>query len=1737
MTVFPCALDDDRTILRIDSNLSEMGDTTINQLRSAVFAIEKEIGIKPSGTMSSLNARVSVSLNDDGTLKATALAAAGLVTLPIVDNEVANNAGIKEFKLALDVSTLSLQAQINAVDIVATNAASLATETNADLLAHIAGVATLLDGLTPARHVASQIDLNAFPFDPRDPAYIWTGLRDKNGTLRSATQTASGLLQVNDDLTGHENAVADAHPATAITVDAADWVELPTTSQNVQEVFDFIDNQEVLSTGVDRATLNSNGIPRNARVQRLDLDGYNYQIVPVTKVRAYLAEPSKTSPRDAISNGDDVISFVPDDDSDYSFDSLFTMVQVGDIIRVNYGSGIGGMFRISSIRFVPGSEWVVRIDGFNLADRDGGVDGYAYARIDRRRHDIETQGVLAVAAAHANVTPAGLCGTTLDSVIIGSPRGAMAIGLGFDAGAINTDHYNLWLRLYPGGDPTVFTDLAPIDITGNVGTTPGAYTLDGIVESTNRAFRAGGYNYRFIAFQQDGEFGIMLADCWNKASFAIITGLSNGTSIIESTYIKNVVGDATDGWDALGFGATRAVVASPVNTGFSTALEATNFSTIIHAPTRGRDYLSDGARRDFLKTKDYTVGDGYWNATVLTTFVDNPNGTVTCTYRVPYVLFSEEVMSGKTLVVQPVDPTNADINGYGRFIIGDVTYDEGSGHTDIMVVNACHDTADPLGTVLPVGTAVRIYFTEDSVGFNLYQLESQGLYHRYHEIYADSAAKTNAVERARMEKQSVDITKLNTDLNNWQIRNVSTQMRGYRINSDLRFWLRFYVVAYNNITGEFDGYVGEPPPVGDGIIDPGPLTRGTKNRPVRFYDRTNVNFIDIEFRELAVTPGTIIASNPPQYIDIEIFQSFSTDEEEFRIAGVSHNETVVGSITDLREFGTTSEENFTDSAIAFIEAGERYLHTNGVVRGLNYLGTGISDATLRFGGGIGLVNGSFVAVDDLSCTIPQVRESSTPILNFYICLTQDGTLRAVPENNGAQFFDLGTGEFIESFTFADIVDNHKELLVLHVANVTIASVTLNYQLDARRFVQNESTNGFSLSVSPSIDPEANDASFHSIEAMNVWLGLYDIKEIQVKEVNIETFTTIDPLFYGGLRKVILRGGTWNVGAQLTVQDGPIFDGASFIITSWNGLYIQDVRVENCQLIYEPANPPPVYVTGDMVNAGLGYAIRVGDRCVIYNNSFFGTFVGTQRPPFIYRDEIAANQVQDILIRGNKFSDVNNTNNCAVCFVSTQQDSSQMFDVFIEQNVCVSATGDSGNQSIVLVGSIPTYFGWRFFNVRVQNNSCGVIGYLSSGRSGGRGSVTDLQPDLEISGNACRVILSATAAYSVSTGHSVSTGRGVGSGFVTIRENNVIGKIRVYVSGDNSPVRLGSVNIENNTVYAIGNTTVYAWHPGSAIYGINVEADIPASAAAAKNMMTNVIGNKVYLTDTSTGALAGIYVDSNCNIINNHVWVGDVGSTHDEPRTITLIRNFTDALDYRTVALIQGNQLYKNGQVIDYYVCAGAAIATVSALSVVDNFLDSHLVDDSDSTSWTKAIFTAQRGTTISRNKNHMVQQTVWPCVGALGVAATDDAVLVGIPPTRSSFVTGIADDNSFKAEVWYTDQAGPDLVIFTWYLQLLNIIPNGVRVTDVTGYFSVAIDPPTGTGNIDEVLITYYDTVNTKSTASPVSWVDGFVSVPVLSTWYVTETTAPYVVLQGKVKQPSNSWNGFFNSLKITYIW
>src|ERR1700735_508266 len=108
MSNFPFAQDTDVQLPRVDGNISEIGGDAINALRSAMFAVEQNIGSGANGSHSSIAVRLNTSLNADGTIMPSALTGIGLVSLPITNSQISPTAGIQESKLSLTYSTGSL---------------------------------------------------------------------------------------------------------------------------------------------------------------------------------------------------------------------------------------------------------------------------------------------------------------------------------------------------------------------------------------------------------------------------------------------------------------------------------------------------------------------------------------------------------------------------------------------------------------------------------------------------------------------------------------------------------------------------------------------------------------------------------------------------------------------------------------------------------------------------------------------------------------------------------------------------------------------------------------------------------------------------------------------------------------------------------------------------------------------------------------------------------------------------------------------------------------------------------------------------------------------------------------------------------------------------------------------------------------------------------------------------------------------------------------------------------------------------------------------------------------------------------------------------------------------------------------------------------------------------------------------------------------------------------------------
>lgn len=1643
MTVFPFDIDSDADIIRIDDNITEQGGEAINQLRDAVFAIETEFGTTPSGSKTTVSSRLDTSLNADGSIKASALTSVGLATLPIANNQVATTAGIQEFKLALDHTTSDLFTLITSNSVLLTALTTFANATDADLGTHVGGGALLSDG-SAGRHVASHIDLNDVPSDIRDPSFVWAGLLDKAGAVRTATHVAGGLLQVNDDFVAHQNAINGAHVATAISLDTSNFQVVPLSITDVQQFADYVDDIAVIELGRHRATQHANAVPLIARSQGLSLpDGYGWQnVVPPTAASTFLVRNPNTMPVDDISNGDDIVKFNATNTS-FVFDSQFVNVKTGDIIRINYGNGSSASYPIESVRHIPGSEWLVRINGTNLADSDG----YAFARIDRPQADRETSGVLAVAAA--NATPTGSFNSILQSVIVGHPRGASALGLGFDPGQLDASHYKLYLEMYPTGSPSGrVISLPAIDVTGDAGISPGQYTLDSVIQATNNGLREIGFNYRFIAYGHKGDFGIMMADAINNASFAIISGSNSTGTLVESTFTDNVIGDAVDDLDALGLGQTHADVASPAFVSTFTDATAALLPTKVIVPRKNRHYVVDGVQAEGFGDTWLANSSGYWDG-YISARVPVGAFSVETTYSVLLDLKPAGLKPGKTIVIQPsvafTDGLYNDVD-YGRFIIKSVSFAKAcpgeAALTLITVINGIHATGVGFGTSGVPNLAVRLHFSEDSVSFNNQNIidtsPSSVDYHRLHEIFISNEKRTFSHERARMVIQAEATPLLSSA--NFHIKNVSSKLRGYRDTvTTFNRYIRFYILNYDTTTGEFDGYIGQRSASSANISKVGSVVTGRKAVTTRFYDETNIDYIDLIFVENAVTsPGTGILSDgiaggggTARYVDIELFPSMQTDDEMLLLATAEVNwdpqsgQDVVDRVTDRRQLGSIDEEDFTTSAIEFISAGDRFLHDNGILRGLDFDFINPTDnREIFYKGGSALVNGKVVNVNNSSVTIPEIHENGTApptTEDWAVCVNEDGFLEPILITASKQQFfakdnNSSNTYYVPSVTFTELVASRKDLSVIAVVTTAIASTTITDSDvdDVRRLITDI---GLNIDLTATADGYVG-SGFPTFGAAVNWIKR----------------------FSGGGKEIIRIKGEHNITTTVdlsSITGSVIFEGENGIlnITASKGIIPGDnVSFKNITFVYNPTGI--TFTAGDTINNGNGCVYHAAGsdlNNLKFKDCYFSSSAATQRPPFINIELDNADVLESFEVSDSTFDDPSGDGyQAAVAIVGSNTGAASLpavvSNMIIARNKTVQRQGFYLVSTVVSGTGVLHTPGVSCLNSAIENNSCGVIGFLITSEYNDVNivGVDRTLSGITIRGNTAHVIATTSDVGDVLIAGSTDAADftyGMGN---IVCENNIANWIHI-INTDVGTDQKGSTIVRGNRLRAY-DTAYLNGVFGTTTLNTAITVDCRTiTDVSACIVADNTIDGYGLTNDLLYGT--GIAVHCSANIHNNII----------NGFTSTGLGLFSGALGTDRNYVVTGNRILREVRSITAYIFGFSQ----DVAHITDNFFDSPTVDGS-STSLT--LFNgAQWVYTRNHNQTEFVyimnQQGEWYDGGTGRLKASLDI-------TNLDIDVGYANIGNTHTNL--TATAAVSSSAPNWMVSLENIIPFQAHVVAVT---------------------------------------------------------------------------------------
>lgn len=1116
MSNYPNNFDDDSTLPVVNDNLTEIGGEAINALRDAVVQIETALGLNIAGSAPSLAARLGVFINPDGSPNVSVMTSLGLVTLPIRNDQIAEAAGIPESKLRLDFRTQDLFNYIRDLSLDINSTLGWINTQGIKLEPHLIGAIY--------RHTMDQVDvsLSSSQFlsnkfrELRNNLNSYEVVNDMNNELLAHHWADGSDVGIIQNVTTNNGSVYPsnyAHTASGIFINSSRFITVPQTNNDLQLFAEYIDSASIFLLGTRIQNLYTSGISRTSTASSLTIDGYGSNIVPPTPAIAYLRNIGNTSsPTDNIDTGDDIIEFKPSatDSNNNTFDAKFALVKPGHIVRVNYGT-IEVAFVIKEKKYSQSGgnkKYIVRVAGKNID-----YEPNAIARIDQPLYNNNKYGVLAVAAANNNfIGPS--------SLIVATPRGGEALGIGFSPDQFDENHYLLYLALYPTGNPQDgYTFMPAIDVTGNQGKTPGLYTLDSIVTSTNRAFRQLGYNYRFLAFSNGGEFGIILADSYGGAAFSIVNGVVSPGGVFDVfetqlNFPKNVVDIfPTVGIrapDPLGFGAFGAGVASPPYLTSYGSPEAAQFPTRLFFPLRRNNFYVNGIEKERLtidvdQARD-VLGDGYWVAQIVDQQI--PSGRVQNTYRINQDLTASQLKAGKTVVIQSLG--EGSIVDFGRFTITDVTFGccTPAQFTDITVYDAVHAKGFSPTTTLGVDGYVALYFNSDSVSFNAEtatDFASVTPFKRHFEIYIDQHSYTFTHERGRIlaNGSSIVVNSPNgttlystADAAKLDIIKISPKLRGFQFGSVNKISLN--VTSYNSTTGVFDGYLGSYD--GSNLTRLGPVSTGKKGQVTRFYDETHIDYIDIIF-----DINIAISSMTNQIIDFQLFPTLSLDGEIMLIGTCQYNDTnkSVNRVRDERQFGNTSEKDLSTSALAFLALPEKHLHMNGTIRGFEVIN--VNNEFILLTGGVALVQGSFQFINEGILTIPKVRElfafSYYPI-NWALCVNAIGEVVTIPladfdsvvgtPNSPTRLMQLfnvvsSTTYEVNSTTFTNLINNRKDLTILYIVTSTVsgsgpsATVSLSYK-DVRRFINDVDSNLPAITTT-----DSSQGNFKNVNTALNWL--------------------------------------------------------------------------------------------------------------------------------------------------------------------------------------------------------------------------------------------------------------------------------------------------------------------------------------------------------------------------------------------------------------------------------------------------------------------------------------------------------------------------------------------------------------------------------------------------------------------------------------------------------------------------
>jgi hypothetical protein len=251
---YPSSLDTSKELPPVRDNILEIGSETINGLRSAIFNIERALGINPQGSSGNTVAnRLNAISDGSGKIRKEALTLANVLSGPIANTDVANTAAIAESKLRLNFPTQVLQDEISIVSGEINALITQIDEISSVLSVHINSAAI-------NRHKAAAISVVPPTAVGSDSSLIDLEATDVQQALedlhnRHINYTGSSITETNNSHTADQIYFDDSNVSGVLSAD------------DVQEAIE----EAVLLTSIEaiqhQDRLHSNGYIRNGFIK------------------------------------------------------------------------------------------------------------------------------------------------------------------------------------------------------------------------------------------------------------------------------------------------------------------------------------------------------------------------------------------------------------------------------------------------------------------------------------------------------------------------------------------------------------------------------------------------------------------------------------------------------------------------------------------------------------------------------------------------------------------------------------------------------------------------------------------------------------------------------------------------------------------------------------------------------------------------------------------------------------------------------------------------------------------------------------------------------------------------------------------------------------------------------------------------------------------------------------------------------------------------------------------------------------------------------------------------------------------------------------------------------------------------------------------------------------------------------------------------------------------------------